>query len=421
MYRKCSLEKMNKKINNIIVAGGGSAGWIAAGFLASKGFDVTVIESPNVGVIGVGESTVPAIGWLAREMGMVDSEWMPLANATYKLGIRHEDWSQGGSHWFNWFVYDRTRQIDQHRYLFGKLPPLENFEYGYHVDAHLFGETICKVSAIKNNCKHVVAHIEHVIADPEFGVKELITKDGRRFSADFYIDATGFKKLLANQVGIKYRRYDTHLNNRAIAAPQPSLPHLNRYTTTKSRNIGWIWEIPLAHRRGTGYVYASDFLTDDEAVDEYLREYPGTDVNSLSFLKFDPEVCTQFIKTNVAVAGLSGGFIEPLEATSLFLTYLMVRQTYQYLVGEYSAEVLNRSLVRVFDQTAHYVLSHYTLSGKRHNEYWKYFYNIEQKLKTFNHNKEIACRPDAKKWGGDRLFFPYHHWAMLDGYGLIND
>lgn len=409
---------MTQPKKTVLVLGGGSAGWMAAGYLAVKGFEVTLIESPDVGIVGVGESTVPAINWLAADMGMQEHEWMPLANATYKMGIRHEDWTHGGSHWFNWFIYDRTKHIQQHRYLYETLPSREKLEYGYHVDAFRFGETICKVAAKSHGCRHVIAHVDHVKGNPESGITALTTKDGQTFSADFYIDATGFRKLLANTVGMKYKAYDTHLNNRAIACPQPSLHHLNRYTTTKARDVGWIWEIPLQHRRGTGYVYCSDFISDDQALAEYCHEYPGTDPDSVSWLRFNPEVCTESIKTNVAVVGLSGGFIEPLEATSLFLTYLMVVQAYRHLAEDRRADSLSRNLQQIFDHTAHYVLSHYTLSGRCHNEYWRYFNNLEQEIQTRSRIQDMASQPDRGEWQGDRLFFPYNYWAILDGYGL---
>jgi hypothetical protein len=409
-----------KKIKTVLVVGGGSAGWMAAGYLAVNGFDVTLIESPDVGIIGVGESTVPAIGWLANEMGMKEDEWMPLAKATRKLGIRHEDWTQGGSHWYNWFLYDRTRHIDQHKYLVSdELPPQSSLEYGYHVDAHLFGETICKVAAMKHSCRHIRAHIEHVVGNPETGIQELIDKEGNKFSADFYVDATGFKKLLMKCVDAKYLPYTNHLNDRAIACPQPSLTYLNRYTTTKARDVGWIWEIPLTHRRGTGYVYSSDFISDDEALNEYCKAYPGTDINNVSWLKFKPEVCTETIKLNVAAVGLSGGFIEPLEATSLFLTYFMVVQTCKHIKDDRNPGALNRNLKKVFDDAAGYVLSHYALSGKQHNEYWKYFNNLDCKSDLLSRCKQMAGKSDKGKWQTDVHFLPYHYWNLLNAYGLI--
>jgi tryptophan halogenase len=402
----------------IIVVGGGSAGWMAAGYLSAKGHAVTLIESPTVGVIGVGESTVPAIGWLANEMGMTESEWMPLARATTKLGIRHEDWTQGGSHWNNWFLYDRTKHISQHQYLFGDLPPFEQLEYGYHVDAHQFGETICKTAALRHNCKHVVAHIHSIEGSPETGIQRLVDTEGTEYTADFYVDATGFRKLLTGVVQAHYEPYTDFINDRAIACSQPPLPHLNRYTTTKARECGWIWEIPLTDRRGTGYVYSSRHITDEQALAEYIREYPGTDPGTVSYLKFKPEVCTESIKQNVAAVGLSGGFIEPLEATSLFLTYLMVVQTHKHFAEQRPAAALNRNLKKVFDHTAKFVLAHYTLSGRQHNEYWRYYKKLESKVHSLEYVQQQAGLPDRLEWDSTRLFAPYNHWALLDGYGL---
>ena len=407
------------KVQSILVVGGGTAGWMAAGYFAVKGFNVTLIESPDIPIIGVGESTVPAINWLANEMGMEESEWMPLANATVKLGIRHEDWTHGGSHWYNWFLYDRNKHQSQMRCLTEDMPARELLEYGYHVDASEFGNAICKTAAKKHNCQHIVDHVDQVIGNPESGIDHLITRTGKKLSADFYIDATGFKKLLASQVEMNYKSYREHLNNRAIACPQPSLPQLNRYTTTKARSAGWIWEIPLTNRRGTGYAYSSDYISDEDAWLEYSREYPGTNPDSASWLKFNPEVCTESIKTNVAVVGLSGGFIEPLEATSLYLTFFMVRQIFKYLEHNRSAEALNRNLVRVFDHTAYYVLSHYTLSGKDYNDYWKYFKDLEVTMDSHSYIKTRSDQPDTLSWKESTMFFPYHYWSMLNGYGKL--
>jgi tryptophan halogenase len=408
-----------KNIKSVIVVGGGSAGWMAAGYLSSKGIAVTLIESPDIGVVGVGESTVPAINWMANEMGMQEHEWMPLARATYKLGIRHEDWLHPNSVWYNYFLYDRTKAKDHHRYLTSDaLPPRESLEYGYHVDAYTFGETICKTSAQRHGCKHIVAHVKEVVGDDRVGIQGVILDDGRKLDADFYVDCTGFKKLLANKVNMKYQSYTDHLNNRAIAGPQPSLPVINKYTTTKARSAGWIWEIPLAHRRGTGYVYSSAHISDDQALAEYCKEYPGTDVNKLLHLKFNPEVCTTQIKNNVGVAGLSGGFLEPLEATSLFLTFFMIRQIYKYVANEREADVLNRNVTRVFNHIAKFILSHYTLTKRTDNEYWKYYANLETQLDTLTMCRELASQPDNYQWQESTLFFPYSWWALLDGYGL---
>jgi hypothetical protein len=408
------------KVKSVIVVGGGSAGWMAAGYLSVKGFDVTLIESPEVGIVGVGESTQPSINWLANEMGMKEEEWMPLANATYKLGIKHEDWSAKDSTWWHWFLYDRKRHHEPDEWVKNNtIPPLESLEYGYHVDAHEFGETICKVAATKHGCKHVIAHIESVIGNPDVGIQRLITTSGQQFSADFYIDATGWKKLLANVVGMRYEPCKYHLNDRAVASPQPSLSKLNLYTSTKARPGGWIWEIPLTHRRGCGYVYSSQYTTDQEALDEFCKEYPDTDRDQVNYFKFTPEVCLDSIKNNVATVGLSGAFVEPLEATGLWLSFFMVRQAFLAISGERQARVLNKNLKKVFDHIALFVLCHYTLSGRKDNDYWRYFNDLETKIDTRGQVIEKSNNPDSIVWQETTFFFPYNWWSMGKNFNIL--
>lgn len=407
-------------MKTICVVGGGTAGWMAAGYFAVKGYDVTIIESPEIGIVGVGESTVPAINWLANEMGMEEHEWMPLANATFKLGIKHEDWRLKDSTWWHWFLYDRTKDESQFEYVrTGTKPSREKLEYGYHVDAYTFGQTICKVAAMKHKCTHVVGHVTEVIGDPVNGIQEVILTDGKKFSADFYIDCTGWKKLLANKVEMRYRPYVHLLNNRAVASPQPSLAVTNQYTTTKARTAGWMWEIPLQSRRGCGYVYSNKHITDEEAVEEFCKEYPDTDRSNINFLQFTPEVSEESIKCNVATTGLAAGFIEPLEATSIFLSFFLIRQAYFFVSGQRDKKVLNRNVERVFDETALYVLCHYTLSGKEDNEYWKYYKEAEKTLNTRQHVLDKASKPDLLEWKEHTLFQTYSWWSIANHFGLI--
>jgi tryptophan halogenase len=202
----------------LLIVGGGTAGWMAAGYFSQKGYPVTLIESDQVPIVGVGESTLPAMNAFAQELGMTESEWMPLADATFKLGIRHLHWNSQDSEWWHWFLYDRTKEPEQHQHLENNtLPPRQELKYAYHVNAHKFGDTIAKVVALKNGTKHVVAHIDHVIGDPESGIKQIVTRDGRVFQADFYIDCTGWKKLLGRPVGKTYHRYEHLVQDRALA------------------------------------------------------------------------------------------------------------------------------------------------------------------------------------------------------------
>jgi hypothetical protein len=407
---------MDKK--SVIVLGGGSAGWMAAGYFSVKGFDVTLIQSPLVGIIGVGESTIPAMNWFAQELGMDEPDWMPSCNATFKIGIRHSDWKYKGSDWWHLFLYDRQKEPQQmlhvHNYT---LPPKEDLEYGYHVDAHTFGETLCQKVALLNGCKKVYAHIQEVEAD-ESGIKTLVAADGKRYNADYYIDCSGWRKLLAERLELKYRPYNFLLQDRAVAGPQPSLERIDNWTTTKARSNGWIWEIPLTHRRGTGYVYSSQNLSEDEAIEEYLQEYPNTNPSKLQKIRFKPEVCETPIYKNLAVVGLAGGFIEPLEATSLFLTQFMIRQAYRVWGEGRRPEVVNRNQRRVFDHIATFVLCHYTLSNRQDNEFWQHYYDVGIKEKHREMVLENSAHPDIGKWTETNLFFPYNWWSMGKAYDL---
>lgn len=408
-----------QKNKTILVVGGGSAGWMSAGYYATKGYDVTLVESPHVGVVGVGESTLPAMNWFAHELGMVEEEWMPMCDATYKMAIKHEGWTSPDSNWWHWFIYDRNQSTDQLKYIeTNTRPSYDKFEYGYHVDAFKFGNTIGKSAAFTNGCKHIIAHITEVIGNAETGISAIVTEDGKHLTADFYIDCTGFRKLLASKVGIEYKPYKHLINDRAIASPQPSLPVINQYTTTIKKSAGWIWEIPLSTRRGTGYVYSSKYITDEQATEEYCTHYPGTDRSQLNYIKFTPEVALNPIHLNVVAVGLSSGFIEPLEATSLFLTQFMIRQAHLVLSGERSPRVINRNQQKVFDHVAYYVLCHYTLSGNIDNDYWRYYNELEKELNTLQKVKEQAAEDDVQHWKETKLFFSYSQWALLNGYNI---
>jgi len=408
---------MNK---TILIVGGGTAGWMTAGYYSKKGYAVTLVESPEVGIVGVGESTLPAMNWFAQELGMEEQEWMPMCDSVFKLAIKHEDWNHEGSNWWHWFVYDRT-QTQQHLDHLNNntLPPQDKYEYGYHVDAYKFGDTIAKTVALKHGCQHIVAHVTEVIGNEVTGIERVITREGHNLTADFYIDCTGWKKLLANKVGMVYSQYEHLVNDRAIAAPQPSLPTVNRYTTTMAKSSGWIWEIPLTTRRGTGYVYSSKFISDQDALSEYCEHYPNTDVSTVNYLKFRPEVCLNPVHLNVAVIGLSGGFIEPLEATSLYLTQYMILQSKLFVSGERTSVVVNRNLKKLFDNVAKFVLYHYTLSGRTNTEYWRYYNELEKNLNTLDSIKEYAAEKDIPYGQSATFFLPFNWWCMADGYNII--
>lgn len=418
MFEK-SLTK--NKTKSIVVVGGGTAGWMAATFLSVKGHEVTLIESEHVPIVGVGESTLPSMNFFCQELGLTEEKWMPMCSAVKKLGIHHQDWYYDPQSWWHWFVYDRKQHHNQIEYLdTNTFPPQNKLEYGYHVDAVQFGQSL-KPIAQQHGCQHFVDHIATVNVNSDGAVDHLVTNSGKVLRADYYVDCSGWAKLLCNAVGTRYTPYQDLLNDSAIACPQPSTDSIKQYTITRRMSAGWTWEIALTNRRGVGYVYSSKHISDQDAIEEYCRNYPNTDRSKIRKLTFTPEKCVNPFNKNVCAVGLSAGFIEPLEATSLFLSQYNIMRFNDVISNNRNPEVFNRSQSQLIDEIYLYTLAHYTLAKGTDNEYWKHYSDLESRLQTEKLVRQKAQQPDVGKWAPSTMFFPYSWWALLQGYGLTND
>jgi tryptophan halogenase len=403
---------------SIIIVGGGSAGWMAAAYLSTKGCSVTLVESADIPIVGVGESTLPAMNNFCQQLGLNESQWMQSCSAVYKLGINHTGWSTKRDHWWHWFIYDRQNQNSQHNYLQNNtLPDQDKLEYGYHVDATAFGQSLQPL-ALSNGCKHLVDKVSKVALTDSGSIASLHTESGITLIADYYIDCTGWTKMLTTAVGSQYQPYTYLVNDRAIACPQILSGTPDRYTKTFAKSAGWIWDIALTNRRGTGYVYSSKYISDQQAIDEYCEHFPHTDRTKIRQLRFTPEKCIDPFNKNVCAVGLSSGFIEPLEATSLFLTQYNIMNFYKVISTDRSPAVFNRAQAKLVDEIYLYILAHYTLSDRQDNEYWQHYQAVEKIINTRQLAADNAKKPDINVWQSTGLFFPYNWWAMLEGYGL---
>lgn len=404
-----SLDNFSK--TSVLIVGGGTAGWMAAAFFSRQGMTVTLIESAQVPIIGVGESTLPAMTKFCQNLGLEEHQWMPQVNAIHKLGIRHQGWSHNGQDWWHWFVYDRKSQDTHHDYVRDGTLPESIYEYSFHVDATKFGSLVCGPVARQHGCQHIIDDVLTVTV-AEKGITGVVTREHGVLTADFYLDCTGFARVLAKAMGIKYHKFEHAINDRAIACHQPALPSTKRYTQTRCLSAGWNWEIALTNRRGAGYVFSRDYISDDAALQEYLTLYPDTDQSRLRFLDFIPSYTETPIVKNMATVGLSSGFLEPLEATSIWLIQYMIEGVHRILTEKRSAQVFNRAQTRVMNEIYEYILFHYTLSERDDNDYWRYYQQVEQKLNT----RSIACQranlPPADPSTHVRLFTPYNWWSM---------
>jgi 2-polyprenyl-6-methoxyphenol hydroxylase-like FAD-dependent oxidoreductase len=403
---------MNSK--KIVIVGGGTAGWMTALIMARSwielGFEITLLESPDVGIIGVGEGSTPALKQFFDRLGIKEEEWMPECNATYKCGISFENWSTKPGceayfhpfastmdlHTLKFFIHNTRMRVGgvdiyahPNRFFLSaqvaakNLSPKASYNfpfdvlYGYHFDAVLLGQFL-KKKAVAMGVTYRVGHVQGVQLDMSGDIASVSTTDGEIISADFFVDCTGFKSLLSQQaLKTAFKSFSNNLfNDAAVAMPTLIGDVVPSQTVSTALKNGWAWQIPLLNRFGNGYVYSSNFCSADDAEFE-LRERLGlldADV-PVRHLKMKIGQVDKHWNRNCLTVGLSQGFIEPLEATALFL----VQQTAAIFVdmfeaGKFTPEHRDKFNKRIFDNfegIRDYIVTHYKTSSRSDTEYWK--------------------------------------------------
>ena len=398
----------------IVILGGGTAGWMAANLFVKRWnrdqVEVALVESPDIGIIGVGEGSTPFLERFFRILEVADADWMPRCNATYKLSISFADWSPGSgiasySHPFlsqvdhlhaDAFVTNcRTRRlgldvntqpddffinsllVDQRK---GPQQP-ENFPfiigYGYHFDAGLLGQYLGEL-AVSRGAEHVQTKIADVEMAEDGNIAALVADDGTRIEADMFIDCTGFASLLMQKsLGVKFESFKSNLfNDAAVVMPTPAEENPRPETVSTALSNGWCWKIPLTNRVGNGYVYSSDFISADDAETE-LRTFLGAldSDEEVRHLRMNVGQVEKHWEKNCLALGLSQGFIEPLEATAL----LLVQQAIEMFVARYEQggftgefrDDYNEKVHERFERVRDYIVAHYKLNTRNDTEYWK--------------------------------------------------
>ena len=413
------------KSNKILIVGGGSAGWMAAATLINQfpNKDITVIESPNIPTVGVGESTLGKINdWLGL-LGIKDKDFMPYTDASYKLSIRFEDFykkNDGGYHYpFGdpiendrvgnkelWFLkkklYPETPvsdYADQHFINMAyvnenKFDVDDDVTSAYHFDATKFGLWLKDHYCIPRGVKHILEDV-NTIETNEDGIVSLNNKH----IADMYIDCTGFKSLLLGEtLKEHFNDYSNILpNNKAWATRVPykdKEKELVSYTNCTAIENGWVWNIPSWERIGTGYVYSSKYINDDDALIQF-KQYLGRD--DLEFKNIRMRVGRQkemWIK-NVCSIGLSAGFIEPLESTGLLQTHTFIMKLVSNLergdFSQWDRDTHNLECNSIFDEYVTFVAMHYALSLRDDTPYWQ-----DVRKRSLVHLKEVQSLMNAK-------------------------
>jgi tryptophan 7-halogenase len=391
---------------HVVIAGGGTAGWLTATALARQLgglIDITLVESSEYGTVGVGESTIPTARAFHRLLGIDEADFMAATGSSFKLGISFENWTNQGSRYFHSFgeigpstwmggfihfwLHARERGIagdlgdyclelyaaQKGRFGFSDEQPIN---YAYHLDAADYARYLRQIS-IGLDVVHIDGQIGTVECDGESGnIQSLHLKDGRVISGDFFVDCTGMKALLIGEaLGVSYTDWSDYLpTNRAVAVQTERVAPAVPYTRAIAHSAGWRWQIPLQHRVGNGLVYCDSHLSDDEAHSRLLSGLDGKPLTEPRVIKFTAGTRPVHWEKNCVALGLSSGFVEPLESTSIHLIMIGVTrllQLFPFADGiEPLAQRYNLLADREIEQIRDFIILHYHLNNRKGESFW---------------------------------------------------
>jgi tryptophan halogenase len=407
-------------IRKIVIVGGGTAGWMAAAPLAQrlgKRCEIVLVESPEIGTIGVGEATLPTIRFYNNALQLDQADFIKKTQATFKLGIDFQDWGHVGNrffHGFGDFGPPINGQSPHHYWLrlaraFDKMPALENwsmasimarenkfampantqpgvtdaFSYGFQFDAGLYAAYL-REYATARGATRIEGMIVGVDQHPDTGfVTSLRLRDGRTVEGDLFIDCSGFRGLLIEDtLKAGYEDWSEHLPcNSALAVPCARVEPVTPYTRSTAKGSGWLWRIPLQHRTGNGHVYSNAFTTDDQARQVLLDGLDGKALDEPRQLRFVTGRRKKSWVKNVVAVGLSAGFVEPLESTSIHLIETAVGKLIELWPDrdfrpELAAE-FNRVMGGRYESVRDFIILHYKLTKRDDTEFWRYCANMK--------------------------------------------
>ena len=448
-------------IRKICILGGGTSGWMTAAGLSSKlnglGVDIQLIESDQIGTIGVGEATLPHIRFFNNSLGIDEREFMRATRATFKLGIEFCDWGRLGDayihpfgdygepindldfhhFWLRLWHNGHKSRLDDYSYPIlaaesGKfqLPGPDvmkigsNFGYAYQFDSGRYAKFLRRYAEARGVTRTEGKAVESTV-DAETGfITSIHLEDGTEISGDLFIDCSGFKGVLIEQkLDTGYEDWSQWLPcNRAVAVQcetvGPGLP----YTRATAREAGWQWRIPLQHRVGNGYVYWSDYISDDEAAHQLLSTLEGPALTDPKQLYFKTGKRRKLWNKNVVAIGLSGGFLEPLESTSIHLIQEGITALLELFPNDkiHASDVdeYNRRMDLNFDRVRDFLLLHYVATQRDDSEMWRYFRNmtlpdsLQEKLEAWTHRGYLLRYEHG-------VFLPPSWVAVMAGQNLI--
>lgn len=456
-------------VRRIVIVGGGTAGWmtalIFARSLVQRGVQITLLESPTVPTIGVGEGSTPWLRGFFDMLGIEEAQWMPACHATYKCGISFEGWSTrpGFGRYFHPFpsmldnltmtqfvhnVEARASGVDVYahpdrffisaRLVAERRAPKarEHFPFdiwhGYHFDATLLGQFLHR-KALERGVRHKSGHVTEAAVGADGSIASVSTREGETIAADLFVDCTGFAGLLIEKaLKVPFVSFaDSLFNDAAVAMPSPMAAAVPSETVSTALKHGWAWQIPLTHRFGNGYVYSTRFCSPDAAESE-LRRHLGlldSDLEARHLRMRIGRVASPW-HANCLAVGLAQGFLEPLEATALMFIQHTAMAFVQVLergdLGEEVRRRFNTRLNRQFEGIRDYIAAHYKTNSRTDTEYWranaanmKLSDDLGRILSDWKALRSIVPGVRAQTIG---VGYPVLSWfALLAGMGIFPD
>ncbi|MCV0415331.1 MAG: tryptophan 7-halogenase [Brevundimonas sp.] len=449
------------RIRKIVIVGGGTAGWMTAAalgkLLGPDYAEIVVVESDEIGIVGVGEATIPQIGMFNRMLGLDEDDFVRKTKGSFKLGIQFVDWGRKGQTYFHPFgpfgvdmegvsfhafwlrlaqagaphpITDYSLQAvaaEDDRFMravdAGPKSPLSKIAYAFHFDAGLYARFLRQFAEARGVCRQEgkIVRVDQRATDGF--IEAVALESGERIEGELFIDCSGFRGLLIEQtLKAGYEDWSHWLPcDRAVAAPCESAPVLTPYTRSTARDAGWQWRIPLQHRTGNGHVYSSRYISDDEAAGVLLSNLDGRPLADPRFLRFVTGRRKQAWVKNCVALGLASGFIEPLESTSIHLIQSGVAKLLQMFPDrtfpQADIDRFNRATRLEMEQVRDFIILHYNLSERDDTAFWRHCRDMDvpetlkEKYRLFETTGRIFRE-------NDELFNDTSWFAVMIGQGM---
>ncbi|MFZ5637849.1 MAG: tryptophan halogenase family protein [Pseudomonadota bacterium] len=460
------------RVSEIVIVGGGTAGWMTAAALSkvlNRSYSIRLVESEEIGTVGVGEATIPMIKLYNQALELDEAEFMRETMGSFKLGIEFVNWGRLGDSYIHGFgkIGQDLGLVPFYQYWLkmhqaGKAAPLDDYSintaaarenrfmravtdrpnspladiaYAYHFDAGLYARFLRKYSEARGvvRTEGKVAGVEQ---DPESGfIRAIAMENGERIPGQLFVDCTGFRGLLIEQT-LKTGYIDwTHWLpcDRAAAVPCVRTTPLTPYTRSTARDAGWQWRIPLQHRVGNGHVFSSRFISEDEAVATLMANLEGEALAEPRVLRFVTGKRKKFWNKNVVAVGLASGFMEPLESTSIHLIQSSIARLTAFFphagFDQTDIDEFNAHSDFEFDKIRDFLILHYHATERDDTPFWNYCRTMDvpesltRKMALFNSNgrifrdaNELFAEPSWMQVMHGQRMTPRSYHAMVDVY-----